>query len=125
MARGLPVVAFPGGFPSGAAGQGNRRPRWFRGLRALCARAGRPASGARGAATICEATQTCEPPPHGVLVLSLPEHAKRERVFIEYRNPVGIAQRNGLRDEEVQTFTLSGSVEDLDQVRDSAGRPLR
>jgi hypothetical protein len=76
-------------------------------------------------ATICEATQTCDPPPHGVSVLSLPEHAKRERVLIEYRNPVGIAQRNGLRDEEVQTFTLSGSVEDLDQVRDTAGRPLR
>lgn len=75
-------------------------------------------------ATICEATQTCDPPPHGVSVLSLPEHTKRERVFIEYRNPVGIAQRNGLRDEEVQTFTLTGSVEDLDQVRDSAGRPL-
>ena len=76
-------------------------------------------------ATICEATQTCKPPPHGISVLSLPEHAKRERVFIEYRNPVGIAQRNGLRDEEVRTFTLSGSVEDLDQVRDSAGKPLR
>ena len=76
-------------------------------------------------ATICEATQTCKPPPHGMSVLSLPEHAKRERVFIEYRNPVGIAQRNGLRDEEVRTFTLSGSVEDLDQVRDSAGKPLR
>jgi|GEM_PF-3479683 len=76
-------------------------------------------------ATICEATRTCEPPAHGVSVLSLPEHTKRERVFIEYHNPVGIAQRNGLRDEEIQTFTLSGSVEDLDQVRDSAGRPLR
>jgi hypothetical protein len=76
-------------------------------------------------ATICEATKTCEAPPHGVSVLSLSEHTKRERVFIEYRNPVGIAQRNGLRDEEIQTFTLSGSVEDLDQVRDSAGRPLR
>jgi hypothetical protein len=38
-------------------------------------------------ATICEATQTCDPPPHGVSVLSLPEHTKRERVFIEYRNP--------------------------------------
>ncbi|MGH8587658.1 MAG: sulfatase-like hydrolase/transferase, partial [Gammaproteobacteria bacterium] len=76
-------------------------------------------------ATVCEATQTCEPPAHGVSVLSLPEDTKRERVFIEYRNPVGIAQRNGLRDEEIQTFTLSGSVEDLDQVRDSAGRPLR
>ena len=25
----------------------------------------------------------------------------------------------------LKTFTLSGSVEDLDQVRDSAGRPLR
>jgi hypothetical protein len=47
------------------------------------------------------------------------------RVFIEYRNPVGIAQRDGVRDEEIQTFTPSGSVEDLDQVRDSAGRPLR
>jgi hypothetical protein len=76
-------------------------------------------------ATICEATQTCKPPPHGVSVLSLPEDTKRERLLIEYRNPVGIAQRNGLRDEEVQTFTLSGSVEDLDQVRDTAGRPLR
>ena len=76
-------------------------------------------------ATICEATQTCEPPPYGVSVLSLPEHTKRERVFIEYRNPDGIAQRNGLRDEEIQTFTLFGSVEELDQVRDSAGRPLR
>ena len=76
-------------------------------------------------ATICEATQTCEPPAHGVSVLSLPEHAKRERVLIDYRNPVGIAQRNGLRDEEIQTFTLAGSMEDLDQVRDSAGRPLR
>jgi hypothetical protein len=30
-----------------------------------------------------------------------------------------------VRDEEIQTFTLSGSVEDLDQIRDSAGRPLR
>jgi hypothetical protein len=30
---------------------------------------------------------------------------------------VGIAQRDGVRDEEIQTFTLSGSVEDLDQVR--------
>jgi hypothetical protein len=58
-------------------------------------------------------------------VLSLPEHTKRERVLIEYRDPVGIAQRDGVRDEEIQTFTLSGSVEDLDQVRDSAGRPLR
>jgi hypothetical protein len=75
-------------------------------------------------ATICEATQTCEPPSHGISVLSLPEHTKRERVFIEYRNPDGIAQRNGLRDEEIQTFTLPGSVEDLDQVRDSAGKPL-
>lgn len=35
-------------------------------------------------ATICEATQTCEPPPHGVSVLSLPEDTKRERVLIEY-----------------------------------------
>jgi hypothetical protein len=43
-------------------------------------------------------------------------HEER-RVFIEYRNPVGIAQRDGVRDEEIQTFTLSGSVEDLDQVR--------
>jgi arylsulfatase A-like enzyme len=29
-------------------------------------------------ATICEATQTCKPPPHGVSVLSLPEHTRRD-----------------------------------------------
>jgi hypothetical protein len=106
------------------AGQGLAACDGFAGLRALCARAGRRRTREVRAA-ICEATQTCEPPPHGVSVLSLPEHTKRERVFIEYRNPVGIAQRDGVPDEEIQTFTLSGSVEDLDQVKDSAGRPLR
>ena len=40
-------------------------------------------------ATICEATKTCAPPPDGVSVLSLSEHASRKRSFIDYRNPAG------------------------------------
>lgn len=76
-------------------------------------------------ATICEATKTCRPPPDGVSVLSLSEHASRKRTFIAYRNSRGVAERNGLRPEDIQTFSLSGSVEDLDKVTDSAGGHLR
>jgi hypothetical protein len=65
------------------------------------------------------------PPPDGVSVLSLSEHASRKRTFIAYRNSRGVAERNGLRPEDIQTFSLSGSVEDLDKVTDSAGGRLR
>jgi hypothetical protein len=76
-------------------------------------------------ATACEATKTCAPPPDGVSVLPLSEHASRKRTFIAYRNSRGVAERNGLRPEDIQTFSLSGSVEDLDKVTNSAGGRLR